>query len=86
MISELRDNNIKVKILNTKVEYYIILISIARDYNYIIINIKDFQLFIIIKENFRFISVIFIKIKIKYNINYNIFFFLINNTKKIFFK
>ena len=85
MIFGLRDNNIEIKVLNIKAKYYIILISIARDYNYIIINVKNFQLFIIIKENFRFISVIFIKIKIKYNINCDIF-FLINNIKKIFFR
>ena len=86
MISGLRDNNIKIKVLNIKTEYYIVFIFIARDYNYIIINVKNFQLFIITKENFRFINIVFIRIKIEYNINCDIFFFLINNTKKIFFK
>ena len=86
MISGSRDNNMKIKILNIKAEYYIALIFITRNYNYIITNIKDFQLFIIIGKNFGFISIIFIKIKIEYNINYNIFFFLVNNAKKIFFK
>ena len=81
-----RDNNIKVKVLNIKTEYYIALTFIARDYNYIIINVKNFQLFITIEKNFGFISITFIRIKIEYNINCDISFFLINNTKKIFFK
>ena len=81
-----RDNNIEVGVLNTKAKYYIALISIARDYDYTITNVKDFQLSTAIKENFRFTSVVFIKIKIEYNINYNILFFLINNAKKILFK
>ena len=86
VIFGLRDNNIEVKVLNIKAEYYIAFIFITRDYNYIIINVKDFQLFIITGENFGFASIVFIRIKIEYNINYNIFFFLVNNTKKILFK
>ena len=42
VISGLRDNNIEIKVLNIKAEYYIALIFIARDYGYTIINIKDF--------------------------------------------
>ena len=42
VIFGLRNNNIKIKILNIKVKYYITLIFIVRNYNYIIINIKDF--------------------------------------------
>jgi len=86
VIFESRDNNIEIKVLNIRAEYYIALTFIIRDYDYIIINVKDFQLFIIIGENFRFINIVFIKIKIEYNINYDIFFFLVNNAKKILFK
>jgi len=42
VIFELRNNNIKIKILNIKVKYYITFIFIARNYNYIIINVKNF--------------------------------------------
>ena len=42
VISGLRNNNIKIRVLNIKVEYYIALIFITRDYNYIIINVKNF--------------------------------------------
>jgi len=42
VIFELRDNNIEIKVLNIKAEYYIALISITRNYDYIIINVKNF--------------------------------------------
>jgi len=42
VIFGLRDNNIKIRVLNIKAKYYIALIFITRNYNYIIINIKDF--------------------------------------------
>ena len=42
VIFRLRDNNIEIKVLNTKIKYYIILIFITRDYDYIIINVKNF--------------------------------------------
>jgi len=42
VISGLRDNNIKVRVLNIRAEYYIAFTFIIRDYNYIIINVKDF--------------------------------------------
>ena len=58
VIFGLRDNNIKIKVLNIKIKYYITFIFIIRNYDYIITNIKNFQLFIIIKENFKFINII----------------------------
>ena len=42
MIFGLRNNNIEIKVLNIKIKYYITLIFIARNYDYIIINIKNF--------------------------------------------
>ena len=42
VISKLRDNNIEIKILNIKVEYYITFTFITRNYGYIIINVKIF--------------------------------------------
>ena len=42
VIFRLRDNNIEIKVLNIKAKYYIAFIFIIRNYNYIIINIKDF--------------------------------------------
>jgi len=42
VIFRLRNNNIEIKVLNIKIEYYITLIFIIRDYDYIIVNIKDF--------------------------------------------
>ena len=42
VIFELRNNNIKIKVLNIKVKYYIALIFIVRNYDYIIINVKNF--------------------------------------------
>ena len=42
VIFELQNNNIKIKILNIKAKYYITLIFIVRNYDYIIINVKIF--------------------------------------------
>jgi len=42
VIFGLRDNNIKIKVLNIKIKYYITFIFIIRNYNYIIINVKNF--------------------------------------------
>ena len=42
VISKPRDNNIKVRVLNIGAEYYITFILVTRDYDYVIINVKDF--------------------------------------------
>jgi len=42
VIFGLRDNNMEIKILDIRAEYYIAFILVARDYDYIIINVKDF--------------------------------------------
>ena len=42
VISGPRDNNMEVRVLDIRAEYYIALTFITRDYNYIIINVKDF--------------------------------------------